>query len=436
MTDEEKLNQVDRALQKTSKELEKLESMDAFFLEKIGMEVEELELLRSFYPEITAGEIIYANRFQKEYGLSIAKRQVWLVRRGGKVTVNGKEQWIEKYEPMVGIEGAREASRFNSQRLGIPYKLVKTGYELREVPVLVPVEPTQENPAGMDFEMKKLLVGWAEIDFGEELDEVARMEVLFSECAQKTNKGKYTKFWKEMPTTMIQKVAEYRLLKKVYGLSALAIEEDFELNLMGGNSLPEPSNHKEISKLQEIKLELQGGKVENEPVEPKDDTEPKELPMCEGEHEFVDGKCVNCLYKEEVTEPVEDEDDTEPVEEEKSLSGITGTSGTTSEDDAGEEEEPEPEPDDDTLPWEEAKDTKEEGSSTLSESEKFKIILEEANIDTETLLGFVKDVKGIKVKSVDDIIEGKDFARFRAKIVSNKNNLLGILNYKKGFVAR
>lgn len=194
-----------RAINRATTEIAKLDVMNDYFLEKMGMTVEQMQLLQNWYPGITAPEIMYATEFQREYGLSIIKREIWLIKRGGYKEINGKKEWCETYEPMVGIDGSRAAARNNAKRLGLDYRPAQTGVEIKPYPVKVEGK----------WMLKDDLVGWAEIDFG---THKTRLEVCYSECVQKTKEGKATKFWDVMGVSMIQKVAEHRLNKKVYGL--------------------------------------------------------------------------------------------------------------------------------------------------------------------------------------------------------------------------
>ena len=375
--------------------VEKLDASDAYFIEKLGLSVEEIGLIQTYYPEIKAGEIMYANQFQKEYGLSIINKEVWLIKRWANIKVNGREMNIEKYEPMVGIEGARKAARNNAGKIGIPYKPVRTGYELKEKPVLIQVERTPENEAGYDFVLKKELVGWAELDLDENGDEVTRIEVVFSECAQKTSKGELTKFWKSMPTTMIQKVAEFRLLKKVYGLSLLKMEEDIDLSEMtevqpvNTNGEPEKTKIEAFKELAGIKQAEEEKVINPEPI--KDEVSLPPLPDDNTE-----------IVKPENDEPPFEPDPAPIVEEKTELFN------------------PEPDP-------------KPEPKKEFTEEEKFEIIMDEAGITDSVLLEYINEIKGIKVKNVQDIKSGVDFKLFRSKIVKDRNNLIGILNFKKGF---
>lgn len=234
---------IDKAINRSETEVAKLDVMNEYFLEKMGMSTEQMQLLRNWYPGITAPEIMYSVEFQREYGLSIMKREIWLIKRGGYREVNGKKVWFETYEPMVGIDGSRAAARNNAKNLGLEYRPAQTGVEIK----LYPVRKNDK------WVLEEDLIGWAEIDFG---DHKTRLEVAYSECVQKTKAtatepARPTKFWDIMGVTMVQKVAEHRLNKKVYGLYLDSFESPEPSNL--NEAEPGQGNTDKISTLKKMK---------------------------------------------------------------------------------------------------------------------------------------------------------------------------------------
>lgn len=266
--------QIEKAINRSETEIVKLDVMNDYFLEKMGMSTEQMQLLRNWYPGITAPEIMYSVEFQREYGLSIMKREIWLIKRGGYRDVDGKKVWLETYEPMVGIDGSRSAARNNAKKLGLEYRPAQTGVEIKPYPVRV----------GGKWQMIEDLVGWAEIDYG---THKTRLEVAYSECVQKTKEGEPTKFWSTMGVTMIQKVAEHRLNKKVYGLYLDTYEAPEPTNYQDAGEAEKNINGK-VNALKAMKELTNAAKAEYTETETVVETAPFDADPATGEIAMTD----------------------------------------------------------------------------------------------------------------------------------------------------
>ena len=154
-------------------------------------------------PGISDADLHYCLTVAKKNELDPIAKEIYFVPR--KAQING--QWVDKYEPMTSVHGARKIARDQGFK-----GVVETHSEIKEVP--------QMTPSG--WEMKKDLIGVAEL----KLDgETYKKEVYYSEYVQTTKSGDVTKFWKTKPHTMIQKVAEFQLLRSVFGINVMNIDE-------------------------------------------------------------------------------------------------------------------------------------------------------------------------------------------------------------------
>jgi len=83
-----------------------------------------------------------------------------------------------------------------------------TGHTIKKYPKLINGNWTEERD----------LVGWAELVIE---GQVVRKEAAFSVYKQTKKDGSVTKFWQDMPTVMVEKVAEFQLLDAIYGLDGV-----------------------------------------------------------------------------------------------------------------------------------------------------------------------------------------------------------------------
>lgn len=210
----------DVAINKAKREITKLDSMDDFFLEKMNMSVQQLQLLQSWYPKITAGELQYCMEFQKQYRLSLFLKEVWLVPRSfktGEKDQYGKDIYINKYEPMIGIDGVRKVFRNKMKEMNLPLKPVNVTYEINKS--FRPIEIVVGGEDVIEWKEFNDMIFTASVEVGKE---TFVYSAPFSELCQKTNKGKLTKFWKNnggIPIHMSCKSVEFRLLKSICGLA-------------------------------------------------------------------------------------------------------------------------------------------------------------------------------------------------------------------------
>ncbi len=291
-TEEQKMS---KAINKANTEIAKLDTMNEYFLDRIGMNTHELNLLQSWYPGISAAEIWYAASFQKEAGLSLAKKEIWMVKRGASLEINGRKQWVEKYEPMTGIEGARKVSRLKAKEMSVEYRPVKTSYELQKTTQL------QEKAGGLiEWNEVSDMMFTAEVEFNGQME---KYSVPFSQiCQRKKDKG-LTKFWKESPFHMGCKVVEFRLLKKLYGLSVPCAEDpmaNMETQAEEGEFtvVNEQQGKKATKLLDKIKKDLPVKKEEKAPIK----AEKKDLPV-------EQKKTTPEMVKEKVEEQKTDKED-------------------------------------------------------------------------------------------------------------------------------
>ena len=181
-----------------------LDNAEKHFVEKMNIPAEELSVVKKqVAPGISNGDLLYCLQMQAETGLSIIKKELWIVPR--KANINGK--WVEKHEPMIGRRGARKIAASKGFK-----GTVKTHCEIKATPQLV----------NGKWEMKEDLVAVAELTHN---DETHTIECDFSAFAGTTKSGDLTTFWRKMPKIMLMKVAEFQLLDKVFGLDGLGSYE-------------------------------------------------------------------------------------------------------------------------------------------------------------------------------------------------------------------
>jgi len=200
-----------------------LDKADSYFIEKMGVSPHDLKIIKNqIAPGITNGDLAYCLNVARSNELDPIKKEIYFVPRRAKITNSqGREEWVNKYEPMVGRTGARLIAR----RKGL-YAPVMVKSEIKEVPVL--------NPKG-EFELKKDLVSIASLPVASLNIPENKIQVLkefypgglisvqanFSEYAQTKKDGGLTQFWQTKPVEMLEKVAEFKLLKQVFGLDGV-----------------------------------------------------------------------------------------------------------------------------------------------------------------------------------------------------------------------
>lgn len=161
---------------------------------------EQMNILRTqIAPDIADNDLLYCLEVADKCGLNPILKDVYFVPRSAKIN----ERWVTKHEPMIGRRGARIIARRKGMK--IP---PNTGYTIKKFPFLKNREWVEERD----------LVGWAELVIE---GQIVRKEAAYSTYRQTKKDGEITKFWKDMPTVMVEKVAEFQLLDAIYGLDGL-----------------------------------------------------------------------------------------------------------------------------------------------------------------------------------------------------------------------
>jgi phage recombination protein Bet len=81
--------------------------------------------------------------------------------------------------------------------------------------------------SGTKTDENKELVGWCRI-YRKDMSHPFCVEVPFGEYIQRNKQGEVTKFWREKPKTMIQKVAEAQCLRRAFSISGLYSPEEID----------------------------------------------------------------------------------------------------------------------------------------------------------------------------------------------------------------
>jgi len=166
---------------------------------------EQMQIIKNqIAPGISDNDLMYCLEIAKQSQLNPIIKDIYFVPRKVNIAQYGQpEKWVEKHEPMVGRKGARAIARRKGMK--VP---PNTGTTIKKFPVL---------KNGI-WEEERDLIGWAEMTIE---NTVVRKEAAYSVFKQTTKKGDITKFWKDMPTVMIEKVAEFQLLDAIYGLDGV-----------------------------------------------------------------------------------------------------------------------------------------------------------------------------------------------------------------------
>lgn len=161
---------------------------------------DQMNILRTqIAPDISDSDLMYCLEVADNCQLNPILKDIYFVPR--QAQINGR--WITKHEPMVGRKGARAIARRKGMK--VP---PNTGHTIKKFPKFKNGEWIEERD----------LVGWAELIID---GQIVRKEAAFSVFKQTKKDGSVTKFWSEMPTVMVEKVAEFQLLDAVYGLDGV-----------------------------------------------------------------------------------------------------------------------------------------------------------------------------------------------------------------------
>ncbi|MFA7122111.1 MAG: phage recombination protein Bet [Bacilli bacterium] len=119
--------------------------------------------------------------------------------------------------------------------------------------------------SGTRTDEKEGLVGWCKV-YRKDASRPFSVEVSASEYIQKNKQGEVTRFWREKPKTMIQKVAEAQCLRRAFSVSGLYSPEEIDTG-----DRPEPRVVTEIPAATPTTCEVCGIPV---PAEIRDKTRP------------------------------------------------------------------------------------------------------------------------------------------------------------------
>jgi len=192
----------DLTIQPTNKQLQnttKAEVVQSAFSTK-ALTKEQMNIIRTqIAPDITDADLMYCLEIADNCKLNPILKDIYFVPRMAQI--NGR--WVTKHEPMVGRKGARSIAR--RKGMIVP---PNTGHTIKQFPKLINGKWTMEQD----------LIGYAELVIA---GQVVRKEAAYSVYKQTKKDGSVTKFWNDMPTVMVEKVAEFQLLDAVYGLDGV-----------------------------------------------------------------------------------------------------------------------------------------------------------------------------------------------------------------------
>lgn len=161
---------------------------------------DQMNILRTqIAPDISDNDLMYCLEVADNCQLNPILKDIYFVPR--QAQINGR--WVTKHEPMVGRKGARAIARRKGMK--VP---PNTGHTIKKFPKF----------KNGDWVEERDLVGWAELVID---GQIVRKEAAFSVFKQTKKDGSVTKFWQDMPTVMVEKVAEFQLLDAVYGLDGV-----------------------------------------------------------------------------------------------------------------------------------------------------------------------------------------------------------------------
>ncbi len=173
------------------------------------LSLEEKQIIRKqFFPQnATDIEMKYCMSVAEKFNLNPILKQIFFIARKTKGD-NG--QWIEKIEPLAGRDSFLTLAHRSGKFAGI-----ETTTEIKPTAKLIQGE----------WEQKNDLTATCKV-YRSDMERPVVVEVSFTEYVQKTKEGEITKFWKEMPETMLKKVAESQALRKAFDITGLYAEEE------------------------------------------------------------------------------------------------------------------------------------------------------------------------------------------------------------------
>lgn len=197
---------------------------------------------RQFFPHgASVDDKRFCMQVAEQLNLNPLLKQIYFVPRRTNIGTPLNPNWIEKVEPIAG----RDSYLTLAHRTGQLESLERYS-EIRAFPTM--------NEQGK-WVLEDDLCGVSKI-YKKGHSTPFITVVRYSEYVQKTNKGEVTKFWKEKPITMIEKVAESQNLRKAFNITGLYDESelsdiDTNLNVNNINKL-EKSKQKENDSLESL----------------------------------------------------------------------------------------------------------------------------------------------------------------------------------------
>ena len=201
-----------------SKEIEEYKKSDWLSKE------EKSVIDRQFFPHgASVDDKRFCMQVAEQLNLNPLLKQIYFVPRKTNIGTPQNPNWIEKVEPIAG----RDSYLTLAHRTGQLESLERYS-EIRAFPTM--------NEKGK-WVLEDDLCGVSKIYKKGHATPFVTV-VRYTEYVQKTSRGEVTKFWKEKPITMIEKVAESQNLRKAFNITGLYDESelsDIETNLSVNN---------------------------------------------------------------------------------------------------------------------------------------------------------------------------------------------------------
>jgi len=177
-------------------------------LAKIDFDKEQMAVIESqFFPSgASKAEQAYCFSVARELNLNPITKEIFFVSRRQKIG----DKWFSKVEPMVGRDGFLSIAHRTNMFAGI-----ETAASIRETPLL---EDGQ-------WRLKQQLVAECSV-WRKDSPKPFSVQVAYNEYCQRTSEGKPTRFWAEMPETMLKKVAESQALRKAFNIHGVYCPEE------------------------------------------------------------------------------------------------------------------------------------------------------------------------------------------------------------------
>ncbi|TBR80926.1 phage recombination protein Bet [Campylobacter novaezeelandiae] len=184
---------------------------------------EKIELIKKHFFPVNAKtvEMEYCLNIANKYNLDPFLKQIFFVPRRAQVEINGRKEWVNKIDPLVGRDGflaiAHKTGKFGG---------IRSYSEIKQFPKL----------NNGRWEYSQDLVAVCEV-YRTDSDKPFVVEVAYSEYAQKKSSGETTSFWADKPDTMLKKVAESQALRKAFNVSGLYSAEEMGVGITESNNI-------------------------------------------------------------------------------------------------------------------------------------------------------------------------------------------------------